>query len=151
MLVYRISKEQYCRDLSGYGAKLYGGRWNLVGTSCLYTSQSRALALLEYSVNVNLDLMPLRLFFSVIEIQDNLIEIIKKDDLPQNWNAIPASSSTKIFGSEIIKNSSFSIFCVPSVVILNEFNFIINPLKIDSESLKIIDVEEYEFDFRIKN
>jgi RES domain-containing protein len=150
MLVYRIAKEQYANDLSGYGAKLFGGRWNLIGTPCLYTSQSRALALLEYTVNVGLDFMPSRLFFSVIEIDDDLIEIIKKDELPSNWYAIPSSSSTKIFGSEKLRSSSFPIIRVPSVVIPNEFNYIINPLKTDSLNLKITAIEPYDFDFRIK-
>ncbi|WP_396211172.1 RES family NAD+ phosphorylase [Flavobacterium sp.] len=150
MLVYRITKEQYANDLSGYGAKLYGGRWNLIGSPCLYTSQSRALALLEYSVNVNIDFMPSRLFFSIIEINDHLIEFIDKKDLPPIWNSIPSSSSTKIFGSEKLSNSNFPILRLPSVVISNEYNFIINPLKIDSEGMKIINIEEYEFDFRIK-
>lgn len=150
MLVYRIAKEQYANDLSGYGAKLFGGRWNLIGTPCLYTSQSRALALLEYSVIVNIDFMPSKLFFSCIEIKDDLIELVENKDLPKNWNAIPSSSSTKVFGSEKLNNSTSPILRLPSVVIPNEYNFIINPLKIDSENVKIISIEEYEFDYRIK-
>jgi RES domain-containing protein len=151
MLVYRVAKEQYANDLSGFGAKLFGGRWNLIGTPCLYTSQSRALALLEYSVNVNIEFMPLKLCFSIIEIQDDLIECVDSKDLPLNWNAIPCSSSTKIFGSNKLKNSSFSIIRVPSVIIPNEFNYIVNVSKIDSSNLKVIAVEEYKFDYRIKN
>jgi RES domain-containing protein len=150
MLVYRIAKEQYANDLSGYGAKLFGGRWNSTGTPCLYTSQSRALALLEYSVNVNIEFMPLKLFFSIIEIKDDLIEFIDKNDLPTNWSSIPSSSSTKIFGSEKLNNSGYPILRLPSVIIPNEYNFIINPLKIDSGAIKITSIEECEFDFRIK-
>ncbi len=151
MLVYRLSKEQYSSDLSGYGAKLYGGRWNLIGIPCLYTSQSRALALLEFTANVGLDFIPPKLCFSVIEIQDELIETIKNEDLPLNWKAIPSSSSTQIFGSEKLKNSELPIFRVPSVVIPNEFNFIINPSKLTLENIKVIAVEEYQYDYRIKN
>lgn len=150
MLLYRIAKEQYANDLSGYGAKLFGGRWNLIGTPCLYTSQSRALALLEYSVNVSIDFMPSKLCFAVIEIQDHLIEFVDNNDLPLNWNTIPSSSSTKIFGSEKLNSSGFPVLRLPSVVIPNEYNFIINPLKIDSGDIKISGIEEYEFDFRIK-
>jgi len=151
MLVYRIGKEQYCNDLSGLGAKLYGGRWNRMGTPCVYTSQSRALALLEYSVNIGLDFIIPKLSFTVIEIQDNLIEVIPMESLPNNWKSIPASSSTKTFGSDKLIQSSFPIIRVPSVIIPEEFNFIINPTNIDPSAIKIVAVEEYQYDYRIKS
>jgi len=149
MLVYRIGKEQYCNDLSGLGAKLYGGRWNRVGIPCVYTSQSRALALLEYSVNISLEFINHKLCFTVIEIQDYLIEEISNENLPNNWKAIPASSSAKTFGSDKLIQTS-NIIRVPSVIIPNEYNFIINPTNLDSDAVKIVAVEEYIFDYRIK-
>ncbi|MBK7637232.1 MAG: RES family NAD+ phosphorylase [Saprospiraceae bacterium] len=53
MEVYRICRSKYSNDLSGEGAKLYGGRWNRPGIAALYTSESRALALLELIVHFN--------------------------------------------------------------------------------------------------
>lgn len=151
MLVYRIGKEQYCNDLSGLGAKLYGGRWNRVGIPCVYTSQSRALALLEYSVNIDIEFINHKLCFTVIEVQDHLIEAISQESLPNNWKAIPASSTTKTFGSDKLIQTSSNIIKVPSVIIPNEFNFIINPANLDSDAVKIVAVEEYLYDCRIKN
>lgn len=151
MIVYRLSKAQYCRDLTGLGAKLYGGRWNMVGTSCVYTSSSRALALLEYSVNVKVEFIPERLFFTLIEIDDLEVEIIDSSDLPKNWASVPADSTTKIFGSEKLDNTESSILRVPSVIIKNEFNYLLNPLKLNLQNTKIIDVELFEYDFRLKS
>ena len=42
MVVYRVGKTEYCNDLFGEGARLFGARWNPVGVACLYTSSSRA-------------------------------------------------------------------------------------------------------------
>jgi RES domain-containing protein len=151
MLVYRIGKAQYCNDLSGLGAKLYGGRWNRIGIPCVYTSQSRSLALLEYSVNIGFEFIKHKLCFTIIEIQDYLIEAISQDSLPNNWKAIPASSSTKTLGSDKLIQTSSTIIKVPSVIIPNEFNFIINPTNLDSDAVKIVAVEEYIYDYRIKN
>jgi hypothetical protein len=40
---------------------------------------------------------------------------------------------------------------VPSVIIPDEFNFIINPTNIDPSAIKIVAVEEYQYDYRIKS
>lgn len=150
MIVFRIGKEQYSKDLSGNGAKLYGGRWNNTGVPCVYTSQSRALALLEYSANVGMDFIPPNLCFTLIEIETDLIDETVFENLPKDWNAIPSSSSTKLLGSTKLAQSNLPILKVPSVIIPNEFNYIINPLFLDNNSLKIIDIEKYTYDFRIK-
>ena len=55
MIVYRLSRTRWADDLTGEGSRLHGGRWNHPGTPCIYTSESRALAILEYTVNVNVD------------------------------------------------------------------------------------------------
>lgn len=51
MILYRFAHHKFSDDLSGTGAKLKGGRWNLTGTPVLYTSSSISLALLEILVN----------------------------------------------------------------------------------------------------
>ena len=78
MIVYRLGKTQYCNDLIGVGAKLFGARWNISGTACLYTAESRALALLEYTVNVNIADIPKALSFTVIEIPDGNVTDTKR-------------------------------------------------------------------------
>ena len=47
MLIYRFGLKKFIGDLSGQGAKIYGGRWNSVGNSMLYTSYSPSLAMLS--------------------------------------------------------------------------------------------------------
>ncbi len=150
MIVYRLGKTEYSRDLSGEGAKLFGGRWNNVGTACLYTSQSRALAILEYSVNVSVQFINKDLSFTVIEIDDKNIFEINKNELPTNWNDVPTPSSTKIFGSNLMLNVRYPIIKVPSVIIEKEFNFLLNSTYATKDAFKILDVEPFQFDFRIK-
>ena len=52
MDVYRISSALYIRDLTGLGPKTYGGRWNYKGVPAIYTSETRALAALEFLVHI---------------------------------------------------------------------------------------------------
>ncbi|HLR38131.1 MAG TPA: RES family NAD+ phosphorylase, partial [Chitinophagaceae bacterium] len=50
--LYRIAKCHYIDDLSGTGAKTYGGRWNSKGHPVIYTAGSRSLAALETLVHI---------------------------------------------------------------------------------------------------
>ena len=43
MQVYRIAQKAFINDLSGEGARLFGGRWNRRGIPLLYTAESRSL------------------------------------------------------------------------------------------------------------
>ncbi len=52
MDVYRISNALYIKDMTGLGPKTYGGRWNFKSIPAIYTSESRALAALEFLVHV---------------------------------------------------------------------------------------------------
>jgi RES domain-containing protein len=148
MRVYRISKTKYAEDLNGMGSKLYGGRWNKIGTPCIYTSESRALAILEYSVNVNIDFIPRSLSICVFEIDPRQIHTLDIEKLPGNWRDNPTPLSTKEFGSELF-SQDYSILKIPSVVIPEEWNYVLNPM-IDQPDFKLVEVKDFVFDLRIK-
>ncbi|MFT3950186.1 MAG: RES family NAD+ phosphorylase [Agriterribacter sp.] len=150
MIVYRIGRTKFSKDLSGAGARLHGGRWNHILTSCIYTSESRALAVLEYTVNVNIDDIPRSLSISTFEIPDTGIYELTVKDLPGNWKAAPASSSTKDLGTKLLRSANSPIIKIPSAIIPQEFNFILNPQHPGSENFKILDVEDFVYDVRIK-
>jgi len=150
MLVYKISKIKYATDLSGEGAKLYGGRWNNKLTPCIYTSESRALALLEYTVNINIDDIPRALSIITLDIPDNDIYELKQSQLPGDWQDVPAPSSTKDLGSNILNAAENAVIKVPSSIITNEFNYILNPNHPHSKSFKIVDIKDFVYDIRIK-
>jgi RES domain-containing protein len=72
MHVYRIAKTAFINDLSGMGAKIYGGRWNKKGTALIYASENRSLAFLELLVHLPLSLMPKELSIATIHIPDKI-------------------------------------------------------------------------------
>lgn len=136
--------------MSGEGARLFGGRWNEILTPCVYTSESRALALLEYTVNVNIEDIPRGLAITSIEIPDEGIHDVNLKDLPGDWMKVPAPSSTKEFGTRFLKSQIKPVLKIPSTIILNEFNYILNPLHPDSKSFRIVSTEDFIYDVRIK-
>ena len=150
MVLYRVSRTKYANDLTGEGARLHGGRWNHISIPCIYTSESRALAVLEYTVNVNIDDIPRSLSFTTFEVPDTNIQEVKLVDLPGNWTEASAPSSTKDFGSKILSGLASPIIKIPSAIIPQEFNYLLNPLHADSSHFKILSVQDFVYDVRIK-
>lgn len=150
MLVYRIGKSRFAKDITGEGARLNGGRWNNIGTACIYTAESRALAVLEYTVNVNIEDIPRALSITTFEIPDSGIYELKEADLPGDWRKMPAPSSSKDFGTNILNKLGSLVIKVPSTVIVEECNYLLNPNHSDHKNIKIIDVKDFAYDVRIK-
>ncbi|RZL17537.1 MAG: RES domain-containing protein [Pedobacter sp.] len=150
MRIYRLSDRQFAADLDGTGAKLFGGRWNHVGTSCIYTSASRALSVLEFAANVELEFFPSNLSITIYEVADKEILTISDEELPENWNDLSSPKSTKDFGTNLLMNSNTLCIQVPSVVVLQEFNYLINPACEKIKLIKVVDINKFEFDTRVK-
>ncbi len=150
MKVFRIAKTQNIKDLSGAGARIYGGRWNHKGTGIIYTSESISLATVEYLVHVPLSIVPTNLSLATLQIPDEIIpNEIKNTDLPVNWRDYPAPSKLAESGSSWAKTNESLLLRVPSVVVEYEFNILINPLHPDMKHVTILQVEDHRADKRL--
>lgn len=150
MIVYRIGRTKFASDLSGEGARLYGGRWNHKRTPCIYTAASRALAVLEYTVNINIDDIPRALSITTFEIPDIGMQQITEASLPGNWKETPAPTSTKDVGTSLLLAARSPVIRIPSSVIPAEFNYLLNPAHANSNAFRIIDISDFIYDVRIK-
>jgi RES domain-containing protein len=150
VIVYRIAKKKYIHDLSGTGARLYGGRWNHKGNSIVYTSESRALATVEYLVHVNLAIVPKGLVLSSITLPDHIIpKNISTSDLPANWREFPAPSELAEIVTRWALANEKLLLRVPSAVVEHEFNILINPSHPDFKSVHILETQDCRFDERL--
>ena len=149
MEVFRLSTAKYANDLSGTGAKLHGGRWNQKGEAVLYTSGSRALALVEVLVHLTNAFLPLNYQLISIYIPDNSIIELSTKSLPDDWKSIEPSDSTKKIATKWLINNEYLALRVPSVVVEGEFNYLINPLHSDFQQIKVLKIENFSFDDRL--
>lgn len=147
MDLFRIISEKYADDLSGTGAKLVGGRWNSKGSPVIYCSENRALALLENLVRTPLALLKNNLLIVTIHVPDN-IKIINAGKI-KVLNNYPASSETKKEGDQWVKNSKSLLLKVPSIIIPNEYNFLINPMHNDISKVTISNKVKLLIDSRL--
>ncbi|MGZ5254297.1 MAG: RES family NAD+ phosphorylase [Flavitalea sp.] len=151
MLVYRIVRSKNrTGDLSGTGAFNYGGRWNQEGTYALYTSENPSLALLELLVHAEETELPALMFLMTIEISDSVSFYEFPDtNLPDNWR-IPENIELKEKGSALLKENKFFGIKARSAVLINQYNYILNPQFPNYHNLiKVIKVEPLEVDKRL--
>lgn len=149
MEVYRICRSKYSNDLSGEGAKLYGGRWNRPGIAALYSSESRALALLELIVHFN-SADALRLDYEFLALSIDETQIVSLCEEVQDYEAankiFPYRERTEVlfFEKEVLAIK------VPSVIIPQECNIIINPMHQGMKSIRILAKVKVMIDKRLR-
>ncbi|CAM3445481.1 RES family NAD+ phosphorylase [Aequorivita lipolytica] len=150
MRIFRISKIQYIDDFSGEGARLYGGRWNRAGDSMLYFSENLSLSLLEIIVHVEFADLPLDYSFVEVEIPDKAIKTIQSVDfLKPKWTTEKAVNQLQMLGSAWLGKKESLAMRVPSAVLNQENNILINPSHKDFEKLKVIKKAKMNLDPRL--
>lgn len=148
MIVYRLTKSAYALDLSGKGAELAGGRWNNKGTALLYTSSSRALCLAETMVHISTDALLIDFHMISIDVPADNLFFISREQLPPDWRNIPAPPSTRQIGDQFCQANQHFVLQLPSVIIPEEYNYLINPNHPESHQMKVIHAEPFTFDTR---
>lgn len=150
MIVYRLSRKKYAKELTGKGAALSGNRWNSKGVEIIYTSDSRALAMAEVAVHLTLATIPKDFVLLEILIPD-VIEILELENkqLPKQWNSFPHYHETQILGDNFIREQKYAVMRVPSAVVQGDFNFLINPHHPKFSAVKILAEFPFLFDQRL--
>jgi len=150
--VWRIAVEAPtypANDLSGTGAKMSGGRWNSKGTPMLYCSSSIALATLETIRFITNSKMPFNRYLVRIDIPDavwNARHVL--DPLPGGWDAIPAGMTARAAGDSWIASLASAILLVPSVIVPDEDNVLINPQHADVATITATTLKRWIYDPR---
>jgi RES domain-containing protein len=88
--------------------------------------------------------------YIVAEVPDDLSVItLKESDLPPDWNAA-APTSTKDFGTKRALSLASVVLSVPSAVVNQERNFILNPDHRDFSKITFSAPKPLPFDPRLK-
>ncbi len=140
-------------DLSGKGAEITGGRWNKKGTPLLYTSGSIALACLETVVHLGgTSPLPLNRYLIKIEITDEMWKerVIFDDSNNVGWDALPEGLVSINWGTDWADSLSSLLAQVPSIVVHEEFNILVNPKHPTAPKLVATKLRGWNYDPRIR-
>jgi RES domain-containing protein len=144
--------EYEAHDLAGKGAEKTGGRWNRPGYPVVYTASTIALACLETVVHLNADGLPLNRFVVRVDVPDPVWlarQVRTGGDLPVGWSAIPQGKVSLDIGTEWLKSGASALLVVPSVIVPEEFNVLINPAHADARAITALKVRPWLYDQRL--
>jgi len=151
--VWRIAKHTAtfrATDLTGEGARRFGGRWNSKGVPAINASTSIALATLETLVH-QVDISVRNTFLvrvSMPSVVWKRREIVEAKDFDASWLADPPGSTTIDFGDQWLLRNSAAILLVPSVIVPEEHNALINPAHPDIARMQCLILRQLIFDPR---
>lgn len=151
MHIYRIAPKTFAEDMSGTGARIYGGRWNEKGVACIYASESRSLAMCEFAAHQTMETMPSEIRLITIDCPADSVYSISDESLPKNWRSYPAPFKLKEIGAKLLEQNEYLLVRIPSVIIPEESNLMINPMHPLMKEVKIHQNLPYDFDQRLKS
>ncbi|MCA0176744.1 MAG: RES family NAD+ phosphorylase [Proteobacteria bacterium] len=138
-------------DLSGKGAEVSGGRWNRVGVPLVYASTSRALACLETVVHLARHPLPLNRYLVELHVPDaawDAAAVVAPEALV-GWDAQPVGKASLDWGSAWATGRSSLVARVPSVVVPEEHNVLLNPAHPDARRVRAVKVRRWVYDGRL--
>ncbi|MEQ1529302.1 MAG: RES domain-containing protein [Methylococcales bacterium] len=152
MQVWRLCQAKHqATAFSGEGARLYGGRWHHKGQAAVYTASTQSLAALEILAHIDTDLIPNNFVAFAVDIPDQEIAITQvfATDLPSDWREAYPPLSCQLVGSQWLSQTQTAVLRVPSAIIPQEQNFILNPAHPDFSKLSIHLANAFNFDHRL--
>lgn len=141
VLVWRIgtdTPDYSADDLSGEGARRSGGRWNRRGTAMVYSSSSIALACLETIVHLAASDLPLNRYLVSLTVPDDIWPeaVILQSGDHVGWEA----------GTHWAMNKTSVLLLVPSVIVPEELNILINPAHPETERIQATKMRRWTYD-----
>jgi RES domain-containing protein len=136
---WRVCRAPYA-DLSGEGARRFGGRWNSPGLPMVYLAEHPALAVLE--VRVHLDLPP-----DLLPDDYVLMRVDLPDEPPDEVTAMPPDP--RAAGDGWLRSGHAALLRVPSVIVLAATNLLLNPRHPRAADAQVSLTQPFKFDARL--
>ncbi len=131
----------------GEGAKRYGGRWNPKGTPMTYLAGSLSLAVLELLVHLESEAALAQFACIPARFEPGWVEVLQP--LPPGWDAEPAGEPSRAAGAAWAESERTPLLEVPSVVIPEEPNYLLNPRHNAAARVEIGEPRPFRIDPRL--
>jgi RES domain-containing protein len=151
IVAWRIAKARHANTaFDGEGARREGGRWNPRGVPVVYAAESLSLAALEQFVHIPKAAAGISFISFKVEIPPEVkVAELGIASLPPNWRAEPVPDETMAIGEAWFKGRTSSVLKVPSVIIPEEFDYVLNPVHPEFRKIRIKTPKSFSFDPRM--
>lgn len=149
MQVWRLFPGRFRSSaFTGVGGLYAARRWNHLGTVMVYTSTSRALAALEFFVNLEPNEAPDDLLLAEAVIPDEWVERLNPDSLPSDWRELENLACRDLGSSWAASGRSLALV-VPSAVVQGDSNILLNPTHPNFGAVALTKPIPFHFDPRM--
>jgi RES domain-containing protein len=126
--LWRVVKRKHAATaFDGKAAQRFGGRWNSPGRRAVYASATKSLAVLEVLVHLDVGRpLPHLVAFS-FDIDDEIVDRLAATPLPRHWRTPRGLLATQAIGDEWLASGHALALAVPSVIVPDESNYVLNP------------------------
>ncbi|PIE00950.1 MAG: hypothetical protein CSA81_13205 [Acidobacteria bacterium] len=146
---YRLVPKKHVNSaFEGTGARLYGGRWNSPGIAVVYTAESLALCCLEILVHLSSYKVLQEYVYITVHFDSTFVV---EAELVDGWNSRPVSSRSQAIGNQWVYDRAFPVLKVPSVIIPEGSNYLLNTAHPDFHKIKTGKPVTITLDPRLKN
>jgi RES domain-containing protein len=147
MILWRIGNH---RTLDGSGGLKASARWHSKGRPIVYLAETASGALTEALVHLELDPNNLPRHYKLLKAaapDDISIQHITRRDLPDNW--VKDEVATRTIGDEWLASMASALLRVPSAIVPESFNVLLNPLHREAARVVVVDYREWPWDRRL--
>jgi RES domain-containing protein len=149
MQVWRLFRRRFLSTaFSGAGGTYVASRWNHLEAPMVYTATSRALAALEFFVNLDPHEAPNDLLMAEATVPDEFIETLDLKQLPRNWRSLD-NERCRDLGSGWAASLRSLALKVPSAVVDGDWNVLLNPKHPQFAKVVIGSAKPFRFDERM--
>lgn len=151
LTVFRLGKHAHRAQLfKGQGGLFASGRWTPRGRPVVYTSASISLAVLEYTANYRRrGWVPATVLGRATIPSGVRVRTVSAQELPANWYAADPPMALQKIGGEWLERSETAVLKVPSAIVVEEWNYLLNPLHADFGKLTFGAPKVFSFDRRV--
>jgi RES domain-containing protein len=147
MLLWRISNHA---TLEGEGGLIASARWHTQGHPILYLAETPAGALVEVLVHLELDPARLPRSYKLLKSEapdDISVRAIGKAELAEKWTQ--ELVTTRTLGDEWLRSRASALLRVPSAIVPETFNVLLNPHHPEAARIRIVSHRDYPWDKRL--
>jgi len=147
--LWRLYRTRHGPGLDGIGGLFADGRWHTRGERAVYFGASAAIVVLERLAHTDPDLLPDDLRLARFEFPEPALEteVAELAALPANWRH--DENATRRIAARWRQQGSSCLLAVPSAILPEETNFVLNPEHPDAHRLRLVRERPFSFDPRL--